>query len=75
MSATKHTLMVALLTAGLLGSAAASAEPIVRSFAAQPGGELEVNTDVGRVEVTSLSLIHISEPTRHTSQSRMPSCA
>ena len=53
MSATKHTLMVALLTAGLLGSAAASAEPIVRSFAAQPGGELEVNTDVGRVEVTS----------------------
>jgi hypothetical protein len=51
MSATKHNLTVALLAAGLLGAAAAPAEPIVRSFAAQPGGELEVNTDVGRIEI------------------------
>jgi DUF4097 and DUF4098 domain-containing protein YvlB len=44
------TLTLAALA--LLAPAASQAEPIVRSFEVQPGGELEVDTDTGSIEIS-----------------------
>lgn len=53
MTALKRVLPAALLVLSLLAAAAIRAEPIVRSFEVDPGGELEVDTDTGDIEVTA----------------------
>ena len=41
-----------MLALALLAPAASQAEPIVRSFEVRPGGELEVDTDTGSIEIS-----------------------
>jgi len=52
MSAINRTTAAALLALVVLPSGELLAEPIVRSFEVQPGGRIEVDTDVGTIEIS-----------------------